>query len=104
MAYLNSRPRTPEICPVCEEDVPPKALSCLECGADHNSGWKLAADSYDGIDIPDEEFNYDEFVKNEFSSPLKPPGIKPVWWITAILILIALIAVTCSSIIFAAAK
>jgi len=90
MAYLNSRPRTPETCPVCGESVPPKALACRECGADHNSGWKPDAD-LDGLALPDEEFNYDEFVPNEFGSG-KSSGIKPVWWITAAFLLLALIA------------
>jgi hypothetical protein len=91
MAYLNSRPRTPEVCPVCGEDVPPRALACPECGADHNSGWKPNAD-LDSIGLPDEEFDYDEFVKSEFGNEAKPSGTKPVWWITGIVLLLALIA------------
>ncbi len=85
MPYLNNRQRTPEVCPVCGEDVPPRALACPECGADHNSGWKLGIDTGD---LPDEEFDYEEFVKEEFGSRLRPRGIKPVWWITGILLLI----------------
>lgn len=86
MAYLNSRPRTPEVCPVCGENVPPRAAACPECGADHNSGWK--EDYLDGVDLPGEEFNYDEFVAEEFG-----PGkrtLHPVWWITALVLLVAL--------------
>ncbi len=97
MAYLNSRPRTPKVCPVCGEDVPPRALACPECGADHNSGWKADTD-LDGLDLPDEDFDYDEFVKNEFSTQVKPSGIKPIWWITGIVLLLALIALTVSAI------
>jgi hypothetical protein len=92
MAYLNSRPRTPEVCPVCGEDVPPKSLACPECGSDHNTGWKESADTYDGVDVTDrDDFDYDEFVEREFGenpSP-KPAGIKAVWWVTAIVLLIA---------------
>lgn len=93
MAYLNSRPRTPQVCPVCGEDVPPKALACPECGADHNTGWKPGALDQDGLDLPDNDFDYDKFIENEFgSSPsLKPIGIRPLWWITAIIVLLALI-------------
>ena len=89
MAYKNSRPRTPEICPVCGEDVPARALACPECGADHRSGWKADAEA-DGLGLPDEDFNYDEFIEAEFGSGAKPPGIKPIWWITAIVLLAAL--------------
>src|SRR5438477_13078248 len=81
--------KTRGVCPVCGEDVPNGALACPECGADHNSGWRKDAESYDGLDLPDEDFNYDEFVREEFGSSFKPAGIKPIWWITAILIIVA---------------
>ena len=85
------RPRTPEFCPVCGEDVPRGALACPQCGADHNSGWREDADTYDGVDLPDDDFNYEEFVKKEFGSSRRS-GTKTVWWITAILVVAALIA------------
>ena len=85
--------RTPEICPVCGENVPRRALACPQCGADHNSGWREDADTYDGVDLPDNDFNYDDFVKQEFGSSLKPAAIKPVWWITAILLIVAFIVI-----------
>jgi len=91
MAYLNSRPRTPEVCPVCGEDVPPSALACPECGADHNSGWKADAD-LDGLDLPDNDFNYDQFLAEEFGTGRKTSGIKPVWWITAVILLAAMVS------------
>ena len=92
MAYLNSRPRTPEVCPVCGENVPSRARACPECGADHNSGWRLDANGAGGLDLPDEEFDYDEFVAQEFGDGARPPGIKPIWWITAIVVLVAMLA------------
>ena len=45
--------------------------------------------SYDGLDLPDEDFDHDEFVRQEFGSSVKPAGMKTVWWVTAILIIIA---------------
>jgi hypothetical protein len=90
MAYKNSRPRTPEVCPVCGEDVPPRALACPECGADHRSGWK--PDAADGLDLPDEEFDYDDFVEREFGGGAGKSRIHPVWWITAALLLAAFVA------------
>ena len=87
MAYANSRPRTPKVCPVCGEDVPRRSLACPECGADHNSGWKEDAYNEDGLDLPDNEFDYDDFVKREFSGHAKPSGMKVIWWITAIVVL-----------------
>jgi hypothetical protein len=83
---------TPDVCPVCSEDVPRGALACPECGADHNSGWRQDADSSDGLDLPDEDFDHDEFVRREFGSSFKPAGMKTIWWVTGILIIIASIA------------
>lgn len=86
------QPATPEICPVCGEDVPPRALACPECGADHNSGWREDAEAYDGVDLGDDGFNYDDFVREEFGSSPKPRGIRPLWWVTAIVLVAALAA------------
>ena len=92
MPRKDRHPKTPEICPVCGEDVPPKALACPDCGADHRSGWREDANVDDGIDLPDEEFNYDEFIKGEFGGRAKPAGIRPLWWITGIIVFVVLIA------------
>jgi uncharacterized membrane protein YvbJ len=85
--------KAPPVCPVCGEDVPRNALACPECGADHNSGWKEGAETCDGVDLADEDFNYDEFVKEEFGSSPKPKAIKTVWWLTAICLIILFIAI-----------
>jgi len=58
--------RKPETCPVCGEDVPRNARACPECGADEKSGWNPDALTGDGLDLPDQEFNYEDFVKEEF--------------------------------------
>jgi uncharacterized membrane protein YvbJ len=83
------RSRAPEICPVCGEEVPPDALACPQCGADHNSGWKEDADTYDGVDLPEHDFNHDEFVRQELGSQAKPAILKTVWWIVGIARIIA---------------
>ena len=85
------RPKTPELCPVCDEPVPAGALACPECGADHNSGWRVDADVYDGVELPADDFNYDDFVKREFGARVKPVGVKMVWWIAGILLIVALL-------------
>ena len=83
------RPSSPELCPVCKAEVAPGAMACPECGADHNSGWREDADAYDGVDLPNDDFNYDDFVKREFGSRVKPSGLKMVWWIAGILLILA---------------
>lgn len=86
------RKKPPEVCPVCGEDVPPNALACPECGACHNSGWKEDADVYDGLDLPDDDFDYDDFVKREFGGEAKPAESKLIWWVTAGVLLLLLLA------------
>jgi hypothetical protein len=83
---------TPEICPVCGEGVPRGAAACPECGADERSGWREDADDTGGLDLPDGEFDYDEFVKKEFGTEVKPEGIAWAWWAAAVAALLAFIA------------
>ncbi|MGA0111977.1 MAG: zinc ribbon domain-containing protein [Chthoniobacterales bacterium] len=83
---------TPEICPVCGEGVPRGAAACPECGADERSGWREDADETGGLDLPDGEFDYDEFVKKEFGTEVKPEGIAWAWWAAAVATLLAFIA------------
>jgi hypothetical protein len=93
MGRKNPAPREPRTCPVCGEDVPRGARACPECGADHNSGWRENAETYDALNLPGESFDYDEFVEQEFGSSAKSPAIKPLWWVTAVLVLAAMIAI-----------
>lgn len=82
---------TLEICPNCGASVPPRARVCPDCGADETTGWSSAA-RYDGLDLPDETFDYDEFVQREFGGKLRrvaPPGVHPFWWVVAVLALTA---------------
>jgi hypothetical protein len=82
----------PETCPNCGADVPARAKACPECGADEHTGWSEEAHA-SGLDLPDDSFNYDEFVKREFA-PIKKPmpfGIRWYWWLVAIIILTAFV-------------
>lgn len=82
---------SPEICPNCGARVPSNARACPECGADEETGWSEEARS-DGLDLPDQEFNYEEFVKKEFGkSKAVPRGIHWLWWLVALLLLITLL-------------
>ena len=73
---------------MCGEAVPRNALACPECGADGRSGWREGADS---ADLPDEDFDYDEYLKKEFGRSPKPVGLKPIWWVTGIILVVALL-------------
>jgi len=75
----------PEVCPNCGALVPPKARSCPGCGADEKTGWSDSAHA-DNLGIPDDNFDYNEFVKFEFGASPKPQGIHWLWWLTALLL------------------
>ena len=87
--------KAPEICPNCGAEVPSRARACPECGADEHTGWSEAAQAQ-RLGLPDEEFDYDEFVKEEFASQKKvevrPRGISWFWWIVAVLLLVGTLA------------
>lgn len=91
MPHRPTQRKAPDVCPVCGEDVPPNALACPECGADDNTGWKEA--NYDGLDLPNDDFDYDTFVKKEFGSSKRPEGMsKPLWIITIVVIVLLVFA------------
>src|SRR5512143_31849 len=86
---------TPDICPNCGALVPPKAKACPECGSDEETGWSDRATAQ-RLDLPDDGFDYEEFVREEFgtgqgASRIRPRGISWLWWLVAA-ILVALSA------------
>ena len=44
---------------------------------------------YDALDLPEDGFDYDEFVRKEFGASAKPSGVKTVWWVVGILVVVA---------------
>ena len=83
----------PAICPQCGAEVPPKAKACPQCGSDERTGWSEEART-DGLDLPDENFNYNEFVQREFGGKTpKPRGLNWFWWLVAVLMLAAFVFV-----------
>ena len=82
---------TPDTCPHCGADVPANAKACPKCGSDETTGWSEQA-RYDGLDMPDENFDYEEFTKREFGGEqLKPRGLHWFWWVLAALLAAAFI-------------
>ena len=81
--------RRPDICPHCGAEVPPKAKVCPQCGSDEETGWSDEAQD-GGLNLPDENFDYDDFLKREFAETARTPrptGISWFWWIIGILVL-----------------
>jgi Fe-S oxidoreductase len=77
---------TPETCPNCGEEVPPKAKACPGCGACEETGW--SDDAYaDRLGIPSENFNYEDYVKREFFSKEPKQKHGKLWALVAIILL-----------------
>ena len=81
-----------ESCPNCGADLPARAKACPECGSDESTGWSEEAYA-SGLDLPEEEFDYDKFVATQFHGKQTTGGLKKIWWIAAvILVLVFLLA------------
>ncbi len=76
----------PETCPNCGAEVPRRAKSCPECGSDESTGWSERATTQ-SLDLPDDEFDYEEFTQREFGKPKRAPR-KIFWWVVALVLLL----------------
>ena len=87
---------TPDVCPQCGALVPDNARACPDCGADEETGWSDRAQAQ-RLGLPDDEFDHDEFVREEFGDPqsksglppIKPHGLHWVWWAAGVLLILA---------------
>lgn len=90
------------MCPTCGAEVKVGA-ACPGCvpkkrsrkkrvsAAPKKRSWDQDSMS-DGVDIPDEDFDYDEFVQREFgNTPHKQIGIKWYWWATAVALAVSIL-------------
>lgn len=77
---------TPEFCPNCGAEVPERASACPECGSCAETGWSEKA-RYDALDLPDPEFDYQDFVDREFNPSRKLSKNKWLWVAVALLLL-----------------
>jgi hypothetical protein len=77
-------------CPNCGAELKPGARACPECGSDEKTGWSEESKT-EALDLPESEFDYDDFVEREFGnkSPV-PRGLHWFWWLVAILVLAAI--------------
>lgn len=72
---------TPDVCPNCGADVPAGARACPECGSDDQTGWSEQA-RYDSLDLPDDRFDYEDFVRREFEPErVKSRNTTWFWWV-----------------------
>ena len=74
-------------CPGCPKPKPAKRLKAAKRKAPPRRSWEQDSD-YDGLDLPDEDFDYDEFVAKEFGTPHQRLQVKWYWWILGIIMLV----------------
>ena len=91
------------LCPGCDHEVPVGSRGCPYCNPTPKRRRPKAAASrakrsweqdsaHDGLDLPDENFDYDDFIAREFGGkPHRRIGIKWYWWATAVVVLALII-------------
>jgi hypothetical protein len=85
------------LCPTCDNNVI-VGKSCKFCSQKSKSKRKKEStkkpweqdEIYDCLDLPDDDFDYDKFVADEFGnsdqSPHQKIGIAWYWWLTALIL------------------
>jgi hypothetical protein len=79
----------PDYCPQCGAEIPPRAKACPECGSCEQTGWSDRAHA-DRLGIPDESFDYDRFVEEEFGTRKRSKRRGQWLWVAVALGLLAL--------------
>lgn len=84
------------ICPGCGAELRVGVRGCPPCSKPRRRKpkpkvprrpWEQHS-SHDGLDLPDDDFDYDEFVSKEFGrAPHRTVPIQWYWWLTAIVLL-----------------
>ena len=89
---------TPEVlsyvCPFCGSDVQ-VGKSCPGCAKTAKKPrrrlWQQDK-SKGGLDLPDDDFDYEKFVANEFGkAPHRELGVKWYWWLLGVALLVAML-------------
>jgi hypothetical protein len=79
----------PDYCPNCGAEVPARAKACPECGADETTGWSDRAHG-ERLGIPDEDFDYERFKREEFGDG-GPARSERSWWWQALAVVVVIL-------------
>jgi len=84
------------ICPDCGAEVRVGSRGCARCASDRatkawddHKPWEQD-EAYDGVDLPDENFDYEEFVDQEFGGRQRRSRHEWFWWAVAVVLLVSL--------------
>jgi len=81
--YCGSDVRVGEPCPGCAKKARKKKTA--------RKSWEQSK-KHDGLDLPDDNFDYDDFVAREFGKkPHHALGLKWYWWALGVVVLAALV-------------
>jgi len=92
------------LCPGCDKEVLVGSRGCPHCNppakrskrrttaASHGQRGRRRDTSRDGLDLSDEDFDYDAFVAREFGGkPHRSIGIRWYWWATGAVLLVLIV-------------
>ena len=81
------------LCPTCDREVA-VGTQCPRCAKKNpvrkpeRKAWEQE-ETADGLDLPDEDFDYDDFIAKEFGRvPHRKIGIKWYWYVVALVLLL----------------
>lgn len=87
------------ICPFCGHEVR-VGKPCPDCARQGSNSknsrtsrtsWEQDA-THDGLDLPENDFDYDDFVAREFGqTPHRQNGLKWYWWLLGVAVLVGMI-------------
>jgi hypothetical protein len=73
-------------CPRCSKPAKPKKSTSTR----ERKSWEKDS-AYDGTDIPDDDFDYDEFIAKEFGkNPIHKSGLAWYWYLVAVFLLLSM--------------
>lgn len=83
--FCDREARVGQPCPGCAKKKKPSKKPAKK-------SWEQDA-AHDGLDLPDDDFDYDEFVAREFGkAPHHRIGVKWYWWLLGVAALAAMLA------------
>jgi hypothetical protein len=90
------------ICPSCGAEVRVGSRGCPKCASQRaTKKWGATEERkpweqdeiYDGLDVPDKEFDYEKFIQEEFDRGSSHKNAAEwLWWLVALILLIALVS------------
>lgn len=82
--FCDHEARVGQPCPGCAPKITTPRRQRKSWQQDHSA---------DGLDLPDDDFDYDAFVAREFGgAPHRRLGVKWYWWLLGVLVLAAMLA------------